>query len=304
MKDKTKIYEMSSNELNDQYQVVILKHLEAEQASKLMRSGGDNKTQKSNWLNFEKAYPPKANEVEKVDFLSLMKAPSKDNGRGKKTIDSKDDIKKAVESKYEKEMKAFNSAYPDYVRGHLPNTPAKRAFERYKTHYNAYSDLSDAKLIEECEKVVLNSPDGPEYCCHIAHLTNEAWPEAESRIAESPWWSYMYAKMVLNGPFLDGEATIATSGYYAYLYAWFVIRGRFIQGEQAISQDPRASFFYAQEVIGGRFVLGEAAILQAEKDADAPASIANLATEYRKWCIKIGTPLEHSSNTVKVGVLS
>ena len=101
MKDKTKIYEMSSNELNDQYQVVILKHLEAEQASKLMRSGGDNKTQKSNWLNFEKAYPPKANEVEKVDFLSLMKASSKDNGRGKKTVDSKDDIKKAVESKYE-----------------------------------------------------------------------------------------------------------------------------------------------------------------------------------------------------------
>ena len=89
-----------------------------------------------------------------------------------------------------------------------------------------------------------------------------------------------------------------------YRYAWFVIKDRFTQGEQAISQDPRASFFYAQRVIGGRFVQGEAAILQAEKEPGAPPSALSLADEYRKWCIKIGTPIVYSSNTVKEGVLS
>ena len=295
---------MSQKQLNDKYQEVIMEHLEADQAHKLIRSGGDSKTQKTNWLNFEKAYPPKSNEVEKIEFLSVMKAASPNNEVNNQTANSNNDMKKVAASKYDKAMKAHKSAYPNYERSHLPNTPAKIAYERYKTHYNAYSDLSDAKLIAECEKVVLNSPDGPEYCFHISSLTAEAWPEAESRIAESAWWSYMYAKVVLKGPFLDGEATIATSGQYAYRYAWFVINGRFIQGEQAISQDPRASFFYAQRVIGGRFVLGEATILRTEKEPGAPPSALSFADEYRKWCIKIGTPVEYSSNTVKVGVLS
>ena len=290
MNNEKRIYEMTQSELNDQYRNVILKQREADQAYKLMGSGGDKKTKKSNWLNFEKAFPPMEMEVKKIEFLRLI---------------NEDEAKMAPETKYERVANAFSSASPAYSpRGHLPITPAKTAYERYKTHYNTYSDLSDATLIAECEKVVLNSPDGPEYCFHIAHLTNEAWPEAERRIAESPWWSYMYAKMVLKGPFLDGEATIATSGQYAYRYAWFVINGRFVQGEQAISQDPRASFFYAQRVIGGRFVLGEAAIFQAETDSDASASAVSLAAEYRKWCIKIGTPIVYSSNTVNVGVLS
>ena len=86
-----------------------------------------------------------------------------------------------------------------------------------------------------------------------------------------------------------------------YLGRW---KRGFIQGEQAISQDPRASFFYAQRVIGGRFVLGEATILQAEKEPGAPPAAVSLAAEYRKWCIKIGTPIVYSSNTVKEGVLS
>lgn len=312
MKNETKIYEMSQKQLNDKYQEVIMEHLEAEQAYKLMRFRADKETrksskkvQKSNWLKFEKAYPPKSDELEKIEFLNLMKAPPKGRNANKKMVDVEDDIKEAADAKLDRELKAFNSAYPAYTPGgHLPITPAKRAYDRYKTHYNSYADLSDAKLIAECEKVVLNSPDGPEYCFHIAHLTNEAWPEAERRIVESPWWSYMYAKMVLKGPFLDGEATIANSGQYAYRYAWFVINGRFIQGEQAISQDPRASFFYAQRVIGGRFVLGEATILRTEKEPGAPPSALSLADEYRKWCIKIGTPIEYSSNTVKVGVLS
>ena len=40
------IYEMSPEELNDTYQEVILKHLEAEEASRIMRSVGELKSQR------------------------------------------------------------------------------------------------------------------------------------------------------------------------------------------------------------------------------------------------------------------
>ena len=218
MKNETKIYEMSPEELNNKYQAAIMKHLEAEEASRLVRYVGDLKTQRENWLNFEKTYPPMEDEVDKIAFLSLMKALSKVNDGNVNSGEPKNEAKKNDESRFEKVMNAFSSAYPDYKRGYLPNTPAKRAYERYKVHYHAYSDLYDRKLIEECERVVLNSPDGAEYCFHIAYLTNESWPEAESKIAESAWWSYMYAKMVLKGPFLAGEETIITDEFYKSRY--------------------------------------------------------------------------------------
>ena len=288
---------MSPNEIEIKYQEVIQKHLEAEQAYTLMNSWeGKEKDQKANWLHFEAAYPPAPTEVKKIEFLMLMKGAFYDIVGNNERNGSRDDTKDAATTKMIRAKKAFKSAYPDYERVHLPNTPAKMAYERYKNHYNAHSDLSDAKLIEECEKVVLASPDAAEYIFHISSLTNEAWPEAESKIAKSPWWSYQYAKMVLKGRFTEGESVIATSGHYAYLYARFVIKGRFIEAEPAISLDPRASLLYAQRVIEGRFALGEVAILAAGKSTDTPASAVDLdiATDYRDWCVKIGAPLEYN----------
>ena len=46
MKNKMNIYEMSPEELNDTYQEVISKHLEAEEASRIMRSVGELKSQR------------------------------------------------------------------------------------------------------------------------------------------------------------------------------------------------------------------------------------------------------------------
>jgi hypothetical protein len=291
----TRIYDMNPNEIKIKYQEVIQKHLEAKQAYKLMNSR-EGKDQQANWVHFEAAYPPAPTEVKKMEFLRLMIGTLNDNVGNNETVESKDDTKDPAATKMIRAKKAFKSAYPDYERSRLPNTPAKMAYDRYKAHFNAHSDLSDAKLIGECEKVVLTSPDAAEYIFHISSLTDEAWPEAESVIAESPWWSYMYAKMILKGPFFEGESVIATSGHYAYLYARFVIKGRFIQGEPAISLDPRASLLYAQWVIEGRFALGEVTILAAEKSIDAPTSAVNLAiaTDYRDWCVKIGTPLEYN----------
>ena len=88
-----------------------------------------------------KTYPPKAHESEKIAFLDLMKAPSKVN----------DESKNNDESKYEQAKEAFSSAYHDYKLGYLPNTPAKEP-TAHKLHYQTYSDVYDAKLIEECER--------------------------------------------------------------------------------------------------------------------------------------------------------
>ena len=89
------IYEMSPEELNDTYQEVISKHLEAEEASRIMRSVGELKSQRENWIDFEKTYPPKADESKKIAFLNLMKAPSKVN----------DESKNNDESKYEQKLR-------------------------------------------------------------------------------------------------------------------------------------------------------------------------------------------------------
>ena len=298
MKNEKNIYEMSPEELNDKYQEVILKHTEAQEAYELMRKGGDKKTKKSNWLIFENNYPANPDEKEKVAFLNLMKDLVDSKTETKESLGEEINEKGADGSKFTTMMAAFESAYPDFKRGNLPKTPAKRAYERYKRHF---SDYVDTKLVEECETVIMNSPDGAEYCFHVANLRNEAWPDAEGKIADSPWWSYMYAKMVLKDRFVDGEEVIATSGYYSYLYAHFVLKGRFVEGEQAISEDARASLNYAQKVIGGRFKLGEAAILQAEDIANEHASEPKLADEYRKSFIKGDVPFSWHSNNTEVG---
>ena len=305
MESRTNIYGMSPTELNKKYQEAILKHVEAEEAYRLIRTYyGSKKEKLNNWLAFEKSNPPSPDEKEKVALLNLVKELLKPKPEAKEEIestespDAKSNDKDAERSNFTRMTNAFKSAYPDYEHGHLPNTPAKMAYERFK---RSFPDYLDAKQIEECDMVVLNSPDGAEYCFHVANLRNQSWPDAERKIAESPWWSYMYAKMVLKGRFNDGEATIATSGQYSYMYANFVIKGRFVQGEQAISMDPRASLSYAQKVVRGRFELGETAIFQTENTAEKQTSMRNLADEYRKFCLKTDASISWHSNNTEVG---
>ena len=114
--------------------------------------------------------------------------------------------------------------YPSYKPGHMPMTPARQAFETFKRQYETYFDLSEVKLISECEQVILQSPDGPEYCFHIARRRKAAWPEGEKRIAESGMWSYMYATMILKGEFQEGEEAIRLNKKYSVRYDRFLNR--------------------------------------------------------------------------------
>lgn len=121
-------------------------------------------------------------------------------------------------AKTEEQRLAVISEYPDYKPGHMPMTPARQAFETFKRQYEVFSDLSDFRLITECERIILQSPDASEYCHHIARLRQAPWAEAEHRIAESPMWAYMYARMVLKGPFTAGEDAIHSNEKYSERY--------------------------------------------------------------------------------------
>ena len=61
-------------------------------------------------------------------------------------------------------------------------------------------------------------------------------PEQEAIIATDAWYSYLYAKDVIEGRWEPGEAIIATSYLDSSDYARCVIKGRFPLGEPVISK--------------------------------------------------------------------
>ncbi len=195
-------------------------------------------------------------------------------------------------------------ATTDYKPSFRARTPGYRAFKALERIWLANGKWTNREGELAHKKTILAAPDGPEWAFFVARLSGSAWSEAESVIAEDPWWSYEYALEIVGSGHALIEQTIAISGYYAYLYARFVVQGRFAPGEDAISQDPRSSSLYAQKVLEERFIPGEAGILRTEADKETPISLQNVATEYRQWCIKIGSPLEHTSNTVTAGELA
>ena len=110
--------------------------------------------------------------------------------------------------------------YPTWKRGYLPRTPARKAFEALKVHCEGGGlKLADPNYVEQCERVILQSPESAEVCYHVANkIRGGPWPEAEERIAESAWWSYMYATTILRGPFPSGEPAIRSESFYSERY--------------------------------------------------------------------------------------
>ncbi len=110
--------------------------------------------------------------------------------------------------------------YPDYKPGYLARTPDRKVFEALKLHCKDNGlKLADPNYVEQCERVILQSPESAEVCFHVATSIREGpWPEAESRIAESAWWSYMYAADILQGPFPAGEPAIHSEPFYSERY--------------------------------------------------------------------------------------
>ena len=51
--------------------------------------------------------------------------------------------------------------------------------------------------------------------------------DLEKIISKDPYWSNLYARDIINGPFELGEKTISKDSYYSYRYASDVINGAF-----------------------------------------------------------------------------
>lgn len=63
--------------------------------------------------------------------------------------------------------------------------------------------------------------------------------------------SYAYNYAEKNGPYKDGSLeleAISTSPYYSYMYARFVLNGRFPMGEQMIKSDALYSEMYTRYI--------------------------------------------------------
>ena len=63
---------------------------------------------------------------------------------------------------------------------------------------------------------------------------NRRIPELESIISIDPECSYLYARDIIKGRFIEGEKIIATHIYYSYCYAKSVLKGPFHLGHPII----------------------------------------------------------------------
>jgi hypothetical protein len=62
------------------------------------------------------------------------------------------------------------------------------------------------------------------------------------------------------------ENIIITDPFYSYRYARNIIEGRFIEGEKIISTDPDYSYFYSLNIIKGPFYLCHHVIFNSKSE--------------------------------------
>lgn len=85
----------------------------------------------------------------------------------------------------------------------------------------------------------------------------------EKAISRDAEYSYLYARIVLRGPFPLGEEAIAKSSFYSYLYAHYVLKGPFPAGEAAIAADGYYANTYANKALKKDFYYDGKLIAQA-----------------------------------------
>jgi len=113
----------------------------------------------------------------------------------------------------------------------------------------------------------LDSPNNnmtPKEAYAKAYNLDKRMPKLEPTISKDAFYSYLYAKNVIEGKFILAEPVISKDAGYSYCYARDVIKGKWELAELTISKDAYLSFLYAKDVIKGRWELAESTI---SKDA-------------------------------------
>jgi len=73
---------------------------------------------------------------------------------------------------------------------------------------------------------------------------NGRFPPAEVLFAQDPYYSYIYAKLIIKGRFPLGEPVISESPVYAALYAVHILKCRWREAEEVILSHPEAAIYY------------------------------------------------------------
>ena len=66
----------------------------------------------------------------------------------------------------------------------------------------------------------------PQAAYDKAMITGKRLPELEDLIMTDPWCSYLYARDIIKGRWIEAEDIIMTSSYESYRYAKYVIKGK------------------------------------------------------------------------------
>lgn len=129
----------------------------------------------------------------------------------------------------------------------------------YRLVPDIYDTDAEAKALKY--RVGMDAEWSYKYALH----SGERFPEGERAIADSGWFSYLYAREILEGPFPEGEPAMARNGWDAYSYAVDILNDRFPAGEEAIASTPETAYNYAVDVLQERFPMAESAIAQSAK---------------------------------------
>ena len=106
----------------------------------------------------------------------------------------------------------------------------------------------------------------PELTIEYARYTKSKFPLGESSLI-TPKDVFMYLNILFIKGTKEQEAIISKSSYYSYKYARTILNGPFPLGEPAIASNAWNSLYYSQ-VINDRFKLGEPAIYSDLKCAN------------------------------------
>lgn len=88
----------------------------------------------------------------------------------------------------------------------------------------------------------------PWSCYELAKASGCRLPELESKILESHWASFFYARDVISGRWLEAESSIMRIPILASKYAREVLQARWTEGEDSIKKDPWGAFLYESEI--------------------------------------------------------
>ena len=105
------------------------------------------------------------------------------------------------------------------------------------------------KRDSDLERFILDQHDSYHTYLYARDVIKGRWVEGEEAIKNEPIWVYYYARDVIEGRWIEGEEEIKKDLRYTYYYAKDIIKGRWLEGEEGIRKDSKWAYYYARYVL-------------------------------------------------------